>query len=458
MWRGDVPKLWSSLRRAATPVEVLEERDRPISMGEWADFFQFGAAAFPVLSSGSGVNVEDIETSFVGYVRGAYKSDGIVFACMLARQMLFSEARFLWQQLRSGRPGDLFSTPELDLLQRPWPNGTTGELLSRMIQDADLAGNFFAVSEGRRLRRLRPDWVDIVLTAPPDQAVKSDVAGYLYHPGGVGKAEPVAYGPDQVVHWSPVPDPEAQYRGMSWLTPAIREIQADMAATDHKLRFFENGATLQTVLTLGETVTSDQFKTFVRQFREAHQGVHNAYEPLFLGGGADAKVIGTDLRQLDFKNTQGANETRIAADSGIHPVILGLSEGLAGSSLNAGNFNAARRLTADKALRPLWRMAASALETVLTVPPGSRLWFDDRDIAFLREDRKDLAEIQATEGQTIRTLIDAGYEADSVVAAVKAQDWSLLTHSGLFSVQLQKPGSDVPAVDGQTTPAQGDQG
>jgi phage portal protein BeeE len=457
MWRDDVPKLWSSLRRAVAGSEV-DERDRPISMGEWADFFKFGAAAYPILSSGSGVNVEDIENSFVGYVRGAYKSDGIVFACMLARQMLFSEARFQFQQMRKGRPGDLFGSPDLTILERPWPNGTTGELLSRMIQDADLAGNFFAVSEGNRLRRLRPDWVDIVLTAPPDQAIKSDVAGYLYHPGGVGNAEPVTYMPDQVVHWSPVPDPEAQYRGMSWLTPAIREIQADMAATDHKLRFFENGATLQTVLTLGESVTADQFKTFVRQFREAHQGVANAYEPLFLGGGADAKVIGTDLRQLDFKNTQGANETRIAADSGIHPVILGLSEGLAGSSLNAGNFNAARRLTADKALRPLWRMAAAALETVIRVPTGARLWYDDRDIAFLREDRKDLAEIQATEAQSIRTLLDAGWEATSVVAAVQAQDWSLLTHSGLFSVQLQPPGAGDPAPAGQEPPAQGDQG
>jgi hypothetical protein len=35
------------------------------------------------------------------------------------------------------------------------------------------------------------------------------------------------------------------------------------------------------------------------------------------------------------------------------------------------------------------------------------------------------------------------------VAAVSAQDWSLLKHTGLFSVQLQPPGTQaVPADDG----------
>ena len=41
----------------------------------------------------------------------------------------------------------------------------------------------------------------------------------------------------------------------------------------------------------------------------------------------------------------------------------------------------------------------------------------------------------------IRTYTDAGYTADSAVAAVVAGDPTLLEHTGLFSVQLQPPGS-----------------
>ncbi|HEU4752311.1 MAG TPA: phage portal protein, partial [Armatimonadota bacterium] len=64
-----------------------------------------------------------------------------------------------------------------------------------------------------------------------------------------------------------------------------------------------------------------------------------------------------------------------------------------------------------------------------------------------REDQRDQAEIQGVESRTIRTLVDAGYKPETVVAAVKAQDWSLLEHSGLYSVQLQ------PAGTTQTAPA-----
>lgn len=386
-------------------------------------------------------DTETIENSFLGYAAGAYKRNSIVFTAMLKRSALFSEARFQYQQMRGGRPGDLFGDASLSILERPWPNGTTGELLTRMIQDADLAGNAYLVREATRFRRLRPDWVTIVLTAAPAEAVASDVAGYLYHPGGVGSGtEPEIYPVGEVVHWSPIPDPEAQYRGMTWLSSIVREIQADSAATEHKLKFFENGATLQTVMTLGDSVTKDQFKEWVTKFKEAHRGHRNAYEPLFLGGGADAKVVGADLKQVDFKATQGAGETRIASVSGMGAVVLALSEGMQGSSLNAGNFAAARRLVADSVLRPLWRSACAALESVVNVPSGSRLWYDDRDIAFLREDTKDLADIQSTEAQSMRALVESGWEPESVKAAIVSQDWTLLVHTGTFSVQLQPPG------------------
>lgn len=388
---------------------------------------------------------EDIEHSFLGYVRSVHKACGPVFSVMAARQMLFAEATFAWQQLRRGRPGDLFGTDELAILETPWPNGQTDTLLARMIQDVDLGGNAYIAREGTRLRRLRPDWVRIVLSAPPAEAVESDVVGYVYTPGG-GDPGPSsrAYLVEEIAHWAPIPDPEAQFRGMSWLGPVISEITSDKAATRHKAKFFENGATPLLAISLNEKVTPEQFRKFKAHMNEGHAGVENAYKNLFLGGGADVKVVGADLQQLDFKATQGAGETRIASAGGIHPVIVGMSEGLAGSSLNAGNFASARRLAADRTLRPLWRSACGALQTILTVPPRARLWIDTSDIAFLREDEKDAAEIQALRARTIRQLVDAGYEPESVVAAVEAGNYKLLVHSGLYSVQLQKPGAGQP--------------
>ena len=395
---------------------------------------------------------EAIEGNFESYVSTGYKANGVIFACILARLLPFSEARFQYQRLVDGRPGELFDGAPLSLLENPWPNGTTGELLAHMEQDASLAGNFYAtvVHEGAgapRIRRLRPDWVTIVSGVRGNSAASpfdldAEVLAYIYKPKGLD-VEPVTLLPEQVVHYSPIPDPIAQWRGMSWLTPVIREIEADSAATKHKLKFFENGATPQVVVTYDAGIDPDVFQAFVARFNDAHKGVSNAYKTMHLGGGADATVVGADLKQLDFKATQGAGETRIAAAAGVGSIIARLSEGMQGSSLNQGNYNAAKRQFADMTLRPLWRTAAASLAKLVDVPAGSRLWYDDRDIAFLKEDQKDAAEILSLGAQTVARLADSGFDPDSAVAAVAAGDLSLLrgTHSGLFSVQLQTPGT-----------------
>jgi phage portal protein BeeE len=435
--------------------------EKRFDFNDWAQAkaFTFGNMKYPILGGGLGAfgtKAEEIENSFTGYIQGAYKRNGVVFATMLARHLLFTEARFQFQAMNKGRPGNLYGTQELDILENPWPNGTTGELLGRMDQDASLSGNFYAAREVGRIRRLRPDWVTIILTAPPEEAVESDVAGYLYRPGGLtSKNAGKIYLPKEITHWSPIPDPEKQYRGMSWLTPVLPEILADGAATEHKGRFFTNGATPSMIVSFKESVTEEQFDTFMADLREQHVGGYNAYKPMFLAGGADAQVVGANMAQMDFKKTQGAGETRIAAAGGVPAIIVGLSEGL--DSATYSNFGMARRKFGDHWARPMWRSAAASLSTMVTVPPGSRLWYDDRDIAFLREDQRDQAEIQGVESRSIRTLVDAGYEPESVKAAIKAQDWDLLTHSGLYSVQLQPPGS-TQAPTPAATPAKPTQG
>lgn len=439
-----MPKLWRSLLGRAAGTETRYR------VGE--DYLQgFAGNSLPAFanyyggSNGRDRDRETIENSFTGYVNGIFKSDGIVFACMTARQLVFSEARFQFRQMRNGRPGDLFGTPALRQLEGPWPNGTTGELLSRMIQDVDTAGNAYVVREANRLRRRRPDWVQIILSAPPEEASESDVVGYAYWPGGIGRGKPKLYLVEEMCHWSPIPDPDAEYRGMSALTPILREISADMAATNHKLSFFNNGASLGPIFTLKETVTEEQFKAFVTASNAAIQGSDNAYKPLYMGGGADVTLGTASMQQIDYRAIVGAGETRIAAALRVHPVIVGLSEGMQGSSLNAGNYAAAKRNFVDGTIRPLWRSVAAALATIVAVPAGAELWFDARDIAYLREDAKDAAEIQQTKAATINSFVTNGFTPESAVAAVDADDRTLLQHTGLVSVQLLPPGTEAGA-------------
>jgi phage portal protein BeeE len=441
--------------KAGSPAEVSRYMPPP-----WMDvYLPDGLPSWPGYTTSYGTDrAEPIGDTFASYVIGGLAGNGVIWSIERVRVSVFCEARFQFQRFYKGRPADLFGTADLALLERPWAGGTTSDLLARMILDVDFAGNFFAVELEGEVVRLRPDWVEVVLTERYDADGKQvgwKRLGYLYYECGKGGSDPAVFLPEEVVHFTATPDPLANWRGMSWLTPIVREIMADTQATKHKLKFFENAATPNLAVKLPAEMDADNFARFMAKMDTTHKGAENAYKTMYVGGGADVTVVGANMQQLDFKVTQGAGESRLAAAGGIHPAIVGLSEGLQGSSLNAGNFGAARRLVADATMRPLWRNAAGSLQ-ILAPPPqtDARLWYDARDVAFLREDAKDEAEITRIDAQTIGGLVRDGFTPESAKAAVLGRNMDLLQPiPGWISVQLQQmtpppPKAALPATNG----------
>ena len=297
-----------------------------------------------------------------------------------------------------------------------------------------------------RLNLLRPDLVTIVLGSRenaerPSEAGDVEVAGYLYRPPS---GRTIVLTPSEVAHYAPLPDPDFNFLGLSWIGPVLREMQADGMATEHKARFFQNAATPNLAIKFDSSVNVDQVKEFKELMEEDHRGAWNAYKTLYLGGGADPTVIGADMRQLDFAATQGKGESRLAAAAGVPPSWVGFSEGLQGSALNAGNFNSARRRFSDGTLMHLWTNVAASLEPILSPPDGGcNLWFDTRGVTFMREDAGDQAGIQQKQSMTMLQLVNAGFVPATVVDAIDNNDWTRLKHTGLTSVQL------LPPSDGQ---------
>jgi phage portal protein BeeE len=443
-----VPKLWKTLLGRS---EVAR-----YNVDQYASDLQSAFYGGQLLGgSSSWQRTEDLETPFSGYIQQIYKANGPIFAIILSRMLLFTEAVFCWWEI--GENGDLglpAGRAGLAPLERPWPNAGTAELLARMEQDVSLGGNFYAAREENRIRRLRPDWTTIVLNKPPAEATECDVEGYWYHPGrhytAVDNPSPTDtfYPVGEACHWSPIPDPDALYRGMSWLQPIVNEVSADKAATMHKKKFFDNGATLGTVIAAKENLTKKQFDVWRDTILAQHQGVDRAYKPLFLASPVDVTVQGVSLNQLDFKVSQGSGETRLCAAGGVPPIIVGLSEGLASATYS--NYASARRKFGDHWARPQWRSAAFALSAVVDEPREDvRLGVNTAGIAFLREDQKDAAEIQQIKQVTIRGYVEAGFTKASAIAAVDADDRSLLVDSGLVSVQLLPPGTEAGITDAE---------
>lgn len=449
-------KLW---QRGVQRLTGSEVRSDGLGM-DW--FFEFMGSQYPLgVNQSIKGNTEPAPKTFQDYSISMFASNPIVFAASDIRMKVFSQGCFRWRDLDSGK---IRRSPSLNQVRKPWPGGTESRLLAKMINQADPSGNAYVVKlEGGRLGFLRPDWTTIVMGSnlePDDPAIAEDAAvlGYAYVPPG---SEGRFYFQNEVAHFAPMPDPLVRFRGMSWMTPIIREIQADKQATDHKLKFFEAGATPNMIVSFDATTTPKQIEAFKKLIEKGGQGIEAAYKTLYLGGGADATVIGANMQQTDFAALQGKAETRILMAAGVHPVIAGASEGMQGASLNAGNFNSIRRLFSDIHLQYLWEEAAAAMSNLLKPPnQNHELVVIGEDMPFLQDDAIDQAKINQTGVTAITAAVRDGFDPQSAVDAFANNDLSQLKHTGLLSVQLQPPGSttDPAPADPPTDPKPTDNG
>lgn len=380
--------------------------------------------------------------TFEAYAIQLFGANPVVWSAESIRKAVFSQAEFVWRDTATGQTTSGGSS--LELLRRPWAGGSTSRLLTKALLHADLGGNGYVlrVPQGPpRVQLMRPDRVTIILGSQlepddPSLAEDAELAGYMYTPpGGV----PRFYFPDQVGHIAFMPDPLATFRGMSWLTPVVRETQGDKIMTEHKIKFFEQGATPNLIIRFDASQTVKQVQAFKELAEGDSSGLADAYRTLYMGGGADATVVGADLRGLDYSATQGKSETRILMAAGVHPVIAGASEGMQGASLNAGNFGQVRRIFSDIRLQDMWNEASAGLESIVTPPAGARLAVDHSHIPFLQDDAKDEAEIQRSQARAIAQYVREGFTPESVVQAIDTNDVTKLVFDERFiSVQLQK--------------------
>lgn len=385
---------------------------------------------------------EKIEDDFRSYVTAGYKGNGVIFAVILARMSLFSEVRFAW---RNKKTDAIFGNSDLALLENPWTNGTTGEMLARMEQDVSLAGNSYLYRPNPiELQRLRPDWVSIV-------SDRQGVAGYLYEPDGPNGGEDTKFLlPDEVAHWSPIPDPMAAFRGMSWLTPVITEIQADVAMTRHKQMFFERAATPNLLIKVEKKLDPESRQRMRDELSARHEGLENAYRSMLLEDGADATVIGSNMQAISFDTIQAAGENRIATAGGVPGIVVGLKEGLQAATYS--NYAQAMRRFSDLFARPQWRTACAALEHLLTVPAGAELWYDATDIAALGDSNADAAKIMLDKSVALVNLVRAGYDGTEAAKVVETGvGLDTLEHTGLVyfpgAQAYNQPGTDPAETD-----------
>ena len=431
-------------------------RGAELTRGGWYDArFTHNGQVHPLngFPTGSlpGAPAEHIGGAFEDRVRRVREVNGVAAAAVDARALMVSQLRFAWYDDISSRT---FTNGSLSVLERPNPDVSRASMLYRLEEDASWSGNAYLRRVGNTLRRLRPDWVDIVYatatSTPAALAEDAFVVGYRYWPGGDrDNGTPVPLMRDEVMHFASQPHPLRLGVGSSWVTSVIRDIVADGQATKHVENFLDKAATANMVITAPDGTTREAFEPWVEMFEQAHSGVGNAWSNMYVAPGTDVNVVGSSLKDLDLSAITGGIEARIAVRSRVPATLLGTREGQQGSALNAGNYAQVRRMWADAWLTPYADILCGALERVVP-PPQSfvELTYQRDRILFLQEDEADTASIQQSQAVTMRQLVEAGYEPQSVTEAVTTNDMTKLRHTGNVSVQLQPPGSGQEVTSG----------
>ena len=378
----------------------------------------------------------------------AFGTSSVVFAAEAARMLVFAQAEL---KLQAKDDKHLYTDGSLGLLQEPFGPGTgTAELLARMEQDAGLAGNSYTWGPpgGDLLVRLRPDWTTIVseVADAPGGGWYRRVTGYWVEPPKDSRqGEPFLAPADEVAHYAPVPDPAASFRGMSWLTPALRDITGDSGLADYKVSYLRNAASPNLLIKYDQRLQPSAVDAVRERVQSRYTG-DGAFGTLVLDQGADATIIGSNLQQMDFSNVQQSGTDRVLAASMVPGVLIGL-EPLRGAG--RGYQESVQKL-ANMWARPSWQRACGVLSRFVPgLPGGSRLWYDASGIALLQDGELEKGQSALVKAQALLALRQSGYDPMSAIAAVDSMD---LTQLMVAAAAPAPPNQPVQHMLGQQSP------
>jgi phage portal protein BeeE len=373
---------------------------------------------------------EPVLPQLAAFAQQANSSNAPVFSALLVRMSLLSEARLQWQALDDRH---LWGDTSLAKLEEPFgPNTTTGNLFSRMEQDAFLAGQAYVwdTPGEDRLVRLRPDWTTIVseVVHVGGGGWYRRKIGYWFEPPKslMSKDEGFFVPAEECVHWAPIPDPQANFRGMSPLTPIVRDVQGDDGMGQYKLRYLANNATPNIVIKYAQKLAPGTIDGIRERMAARYAGPDNAGKTLILDQGADLTLAGNSLSQMDFGTVQAVGTERILAACSVPGVLVGL-EPLRGAGRG---YQESMQKLANIYGRPQWRSACGALSQIVDVPAGNRLWYDTSDIAALQDGELEKGQAALVRAQALLALVQAGYTHESAIATVDSMDLNQLKAGG----------------------------
>lgn len=258
----------------------------------------------------------------------------------------------------------------VQLLEEPNGYQSWEEVIELFVIDRYITGDGFLYKRGDdgqgrplQLLRLPPQHVEVI------PGTKGElVESYEYKVPGQA---PVNLPPEKIIHWKGA-NPHDAHRGAGVIAMGPRVFDAEIALTDTKASYFENGARLEGVLEAEQAISDSNAAKLRRQFAGIYAGVRNAFQVAVLGRGLTYKPIQSDAKNAEFGLMSDQSRDRILALFRVPKAKLGLPSGTSSTTQPAEE----RRNFDNDRMRPILNTLQTLLTKELTADFGLQLKID----------------------------------------------------------------------------------
>lgn len=238
------------------------------------------------------------------------------------------------------------------------------------------------------LSPLMPQFVEVKL----DQENRIQYYEYNF----MGKV--TRYDPADIVHLKRI-DPTSIYRGQSSYLSAGMSIDTDRESDSYLWHYFKNRALPDAILLRQNAPSKEDIERWKEMWQNLYQGAKNAGKIAMAWGGTDLKVLGSNQRDMQFKELKEYNRDVIMANLRTGKGVIGMMEDQSRANAEAQDYVFARRV-----IRPLLVQYVTQLTTdylpLFGNVEGLEFWFDDP----VKADETQKATVHTT-------LLNAGVES-----------------------------------------------
>lgn len=291
------------------------------------------------------------------------------------------------------KPGEpVKSHPFYELLSKPNPVDTEGDILEKATANLLLSGNIYGYlggegkPEGIRIlssHKVKPEMKRLdpgtKLEKPEDM-----IAAYKY-----GATE--SFIPAHIVTGHTY-NPDSEFTGLSPVCPLADTVDTTTNARKSNLKMFLNGMRLQHVFKSAKPRPQDALvKRMLDNYTSRQATTANAHKPMFLWDGMEVDKDGLSPREMDYLGGMRQGRMEISGVFRVPLILLGDME-----SATYNNIREAMRILYTLAIMPRLPKLEEFFTRILQRFPGSEelyCQFDLSNVSALKEDLRNRAEI-----------------------------------------------------------------